>query len=95
MACYIDAEEFLKDLHNSKILFKGTYAQGILFFGLFDNIINRQPTADVVEVCRCKDCKHLGCKLSKDKYACNNLCMPYCSADDFCSCGERRTDNGN
>ena len=49
-------------------------------------------TADVVEVVRCKDCEHY----------CANYCtrdikgrtnMFYMNVDDFCSYGERKTDN--
>ena len=44
-----------------------------------------KPTADVVEVVRCKDCKHqnpFGFKCLRD-----NL---WHSSDDFCSYGERK-----
>ena len=51
------------------------------------------PTVDAVEVVRCKDCKYR-------KEPENRLCNPYCTKhlsmqakdDDFCSCGERKTD---
>lgn len=46
-----------------------------------------QPTADVVEVVRCKDCKWWhsgGCAFRKD----STPDLP--SADDYCSHGERR-----
>ena len=58
--------------------------------GIDANDIMRFPTADVVEVVRCKDCKKAWLKDDKDT-------VRYCSAhciikrkDDFCSCGERR-----
>ena len=54
------------------------------------------PAADVVEVCRCRDCKHL-----KDGYKCycplgsvfddNNEYM-LVDETDFCSYGERRSE---
>ncbi len=53
----------------------------------FLNLIDKTSTANVVEVVRCKDCKHQEqcCEFimisGKDKTL------------DFCSCGERRTDN--
>lgn len=57
------------------------------------------PTADVVEVVRCKDCKymchytdgHLECRLLSDL---KPIPTTYCTmnADDFCSYGERRED---
>lgn len=49
------------------------------------------PTVDAVEVVRCKDCK---------RYSQSGLCNLYLNVshemkpDDFCSYGERRTDNG-
>lgn len=55
------------------------------------------PTADVVEVVRCKDCKHWDCYGGEDAHKgdCSELvgldsCM---YEDDFCSYGERRADN--
>lgn len=43
------------------------------------------PAADVVEVIRCKDCKH-------DSYCCRSI-NPYGrNKMDYCSYGERRTD---
>ena len=59
------------------------------------------PTADVVEVVRCKDCKYFIPKENlTDEYdnplgadgLCDN-CDKYTDANDFCSCGGRRTDN--
>lgn len=56
---------------------------------------NRRAHADVVEVVRCKDCKHFSqgmavgiCYRVKDK--------PFipCCYDHFCSYGERRTEEG-
>lgn len=43
------------------------------------------PTADVVEVVRCKDCKYY-----RDGH-CGVL--GFCEPDEFCSRGERRKDN--
>ena len=54
--------------------------------------IKDAPTADVVEVVRCKDCKYA----EKDKvvlgvpdYTCLKTSITCLSADDFCSYGER------
>lgn len=61
--------------------------------------IDNAPTADVVEVVRCRDCKymchytdgHLECRLLSDL---KPIPTTYCTmnADDFCSYGERRED---
>ena len=60
-------------------------------YKLFENCLNEQPTADVVEVVRCKDCKwygEIGCAIKivdeTDKPKDN----------DYCSFGER-SENGN
>ena len=52
--------------------------------------IDWQPTADVVEVVRCKDCKHFGKDLGYGKHDCKKYEMPYCLETDYCSYGERR-----
>lgn len=41
-----------------------------------------EPTADVVEVVRCKDCKRLG--------VCGTNLFYLKDPNSFCSCGERR-----
>lgn len=61
--------------------------------------IEYTPTADVVEVVRCKDCKHA------TFYACKNdacyrgiICEYQIGTDDenfFCIYGEKRTDDGD
>ena len=48
--------------------------------------IRKLPAADVVEVVRCKDCKHYKSSLCWE----NGIFEP-CD-DDFCSKGERRTE---
>jgi hypothetical protein len=44
-----------------------------------------KPNADVVEVIRCKDCKHFVSEICRHDFA-----MNLSRADDFCSYGERR-----
>ena len=50
--------------------------------------LDEQPTADVVEVVRCKSCVHYG--------ACNHFgyytYSPDVDEDDFCSHGERKVE---
>ena len=56
--------------------------------------IHIAPAVDAVEVVRCKDCKHW---LEDDDIGyCDNPdgLDNYDKPDDFCSYGERRTDNG-
>ena len=54
--------------------------------------IKEAPTADVVEVVRCKDCKWCEDLLMSGLY-CNhpdNRNPIHCLPTDFCNCGERR-----
>lgn len=70
--------------------------QGEMYLNCLD-IIYKSPTADVVEVVRCKDCKHA------TFYSCKNdscykgiICKYRIGTDDenfYCSYGERRTDD--
>lgn len=63
----------------------------------FCDILDKSPTADAVPVVRCKDCEQWG------GVAFGNVCrrwsaplagMKNCTgANDFCSYGERRTDD--
>ena len=62
------------------------------------SIINEQDTADVVEVVRCKDCKHyvLRTLFGHTQGWCERLCDKFdrslahgTEEDDYCSFGER------
>ena len=63
------------------------------------NFLDNIPTADVVEVIRCKDCQHYikdyhRCSLhleEPDQYSAGFIFEM--QEDDYCSCGERRTNN--
>lgn len=63
-------------------------------------IVQNAPTADVVEVVRCSECKYateveyLGCACKNEKTPwCNDEFEVYMNPTDFCSYGERRTDD--
>lgn len=69
----------------------GTFSDGVTL----QSVIDDMPTADVVPVVRCKDCKHYK-KINYDDVK-PNTCeittrrqQPY----DFCSYGERKNDDG-
>lgn len=65
-------------------------------------VADAAPTVDAVEVVRCKDCKYINREIYAKGYGC--LCNAhscgreghkrylYVEDDDFCSYGERRTD---
>lgn len=63
-----------------------------LLIGGGTSCIDKCPTVEAVEVVRCKDCKHW--IADDDVGYCDNPdgLDNYARPDDFCSCGERRTD---
>lgn len=64
------------------------------------DLIIKAPTVDAVDVVRCKECKHFatarwGEKFCKRKQADGVYAeLSNLREDDFCSYGERRTENG-
>ena len=63
------------------------------------NIVDLMPTADVVEVVRCRECKRWNTVFDREK-AEYGLCQTRTQLeatryDSFCSNGERRTDVGD
>lgn len=58
-------------------------------------MLERQPTADVVEVVRCGECRHCKYNSSADKYKCDRrgYYSETVEATDYCSWGERREEN--
>lgn len=81
---YIDAEKlisgFEKARENAKHLMEVVFFDGVLA------IIDGAPSADVAEVVRCKDCKRYAMCFRNIRTGGN---LP----DDFCSCGERRSED--
>ena len=78
MSDYIKREDAIKALEGWKI-------SGEMILGTV-------PSADVVEVVRCKDCKYATYDESIDRYECRNWGLDddeYTEADDYCSYGER------
>lgn len=93
MSRYIDREDLLKNLKQ----FAPEYLKPFIV-----SLVEKQPTADVVEVVRCKDCKHYHqftsfCEKNSYFYDDNGLsCSPADSPswtmfadNDFCSYGAR------
>lgn len=102
MSRYIDAEHF-----DERVRLAGGMSEGELTDDFKDGVqatlmlLETEPTADVVEVVRCKDCKHQRKLFHADArrkdggyfiYWCD-LVDGYshvCLDDEFCSDGERR-----
>lgn len=101
MTKYINADKFLKSMITKfkcvPLLGVSKYINGEEYFEgeHLNSLINETPTADVVEVVRCKDCKHA------TFYSCKNdacykgiICEYQIAIGDenfFCACGEART----
>ena len=74
MSRYIDREDLLKNLKQ----FAPEHLKPFIV-----SLIEKQPTADVVEVVRCKDCT----EWNKDEYECSHWYG--FREDDYCSYGAR------
>ena len=72
---------------------KTTYGYFLPIYRWFADKVANAPTVDAVEVVRCKDCKHW-IRTENGGY-CDNPdgLLGVDKPDDFCSYGERRTDN--
>jgi hypothetical protein len=84
---YIDCEAFKRKMIDEKNFFPTAVAAAL----------KEMPAADVVEVVRCKDCKHWQYIIGEktEYYECRIFCGAYergytTVANDFCSYGERR-----
>ena len=91
MSRYIEADTYRKKWAD---IFDSAYGDSCC--EMFKKSIDEQPTADVVEVVRCKDCKHGELGINPND---NTECV-YCDTldevwevDDFCVMGERREDD--
>jgi hypothetical protein len=78
--------------NSSKEYYRGETLMNYEVADLIEDCIDEAQTVDAVPVVRCKDCNwHTGCQAPSVMF-----CKKYntfMAADDFCSYGERRTDN--
>ncbi len=91
MAEYIDREALGIGKANRDVFEVPEYADG---WNAAIEIIENAPAADMVEVVRCKDCVYWedgGYDGRCEAYQ-NGLIRDYTNYDDFCSYGERKTD---
>lgn len=87
MSRHIDAEPIIKNLTAMKSAFDAIELDGMI------KALKEAPTADVVEVVRCKDCRHF----REHRYIPTGVPNFYCNwheisveKHDFCSYGERK-----
>ena len=80
-------------LHNEVCKYGENRSNGMYCTG--DKCKQYKPTADVVEVVRCKDCKYFEADDEGFYYYCVASTGLDCKMPiDYCSYGERRADNG-
>lgn len=93
MSRYIDADAFAKKVYEVAypvIHEINSQERGLTLIGIAQ-LLDAQPTADVVEVVRCKDCIHHKPFPFSDEHICD--VFDWESEDkDFCSFAERRND---
>ena len=91
MSEYIEREALIESFNVNG----GEITYGETMLGAIISRINLAPTADVVEVVRCKDCKHFG---KNKEYRTSKLQLSFCDKfhhnitrdNDFCSYGVRK-----
>ena len=91
MAEYIKREALMNEIHR----IGGHNLCGWDTIGV-KALVDRQPTADVVEVVRCKDCRNFGEDVGMSKDGVWARCFLHkriLCENDFCSYGERRLEN--
>lgn len=97
MARYIDANLLMEDVENNTPLNwtdSESEIQEQFDYQTFKHIIEKQPTADVVEVVRCEKCKYYK-QNPWNKEEKEMLCMCWgdwlpTEPEDFCSSGEAK-----
>ena len=95
MAEYIERAALYQELHNAggcdapKNSWADGWDQGI---NEAIRLLNNAPTADVVEVVRCKDCEHSYFVKSCSKYECKKGCGTLKYSNDFCNYGVAKMD---
>lgn len=95
MSRYIDADIFKYNIERASEkmhLIRGVKAVDI---GAVITALDMMPTADVVEVVRCTDCKHCKCirytSVGQATWHCSKAYgLPDVDPMDYCSDGERR-----
>ena len=91
---YLETKEFAKQMREQAV--KDEYGRivcSVELWELIAEIFDSLPTADVVEVVRCKDCKHFG---KNKQYRETKLPISFCDKfhhnvmrdSDFCSYGK-------
>ena len=91
MPRYIDADRLINRIFPMGLVDDGRYS---INTKAIKHAIDETPTADVVEVVRCRDCewweaRTYGSYVGKCQNPINGLVSEYCDDEDFCSYGKR------
>lgn len=93
MAEYIDKKELIEGIKNTRLRLphdsKDFFTRDNMLLN-FEQIVSQMPTADVVEVVRCKDCKHFTKEMIAGglEFICKSAeGMINPAPDKYCSCG--------
>ena len=92
------AEKYLYTEDFFDLLYVASAGQDKMFVKVVEEVVEDTPTADVVEVIRCKDCEYWQSKNSKDTQGvclCGDKDMNYGGefypfASDFCSYAQKK-----
>lgn len=91
MSRYIDADKLYELIRTND--YKLATKNGSIDYEMFTvgikQAINKMPTADVVEVVHCKDCRHYERFTVYNKHFCNEY-GGYVVENDFCSRAEKK-----
>lgn len=97
MAEYIGKQALLKKMyasHSVPLLISQMTDEDIMFKTMV-SIVEEQPTADVVEVVRCGQCKHCKQNSYTKKYVCTKTPNAnVVKSEHYCGYGERKCENG-
>lgn len=88
MARYIDLDKAIERL-NASPAFPNMGMDGYFLLGVVENLLKKQPTADVVEVVRCKDCMHSEDESCNYRIWCNVFDRRF-NKNGYCGLGERK-----
>lgn len=93
MAKYIDAEKFEREMYHEAFETDSDmqkWDSGCwIRYKMFENCIVQQPTADVVEVVRCKDCVHRKVNFLATAAICEKVLHTIENENDYCSYGKK------
>lgn len=89
MRRYIDADLLLAQCRRNPLFERTEKDKGMIY--IERSIIDDTPTADVVEVVRCKDCRNSRESYDEEIWFCMHFADTV-DSESFCSYGERKDD---